>query len=732
MKTFVLSILIMLVTVAEVSCGNNYYVYNLATDMIRETDVVFADGFRTRMTLEDYIGNDSLRLQVAEIHSQRPRFSWQIFSTKDNTYQRKYRILVSSSRELIDNDDGDVWDSGLVVDSSSVAVAYGGGALRPSTLYYWKVMIVDGKGRKSNFSEAKGFVTANELDDFTSVLPLEKFSQRPVRITIKGSSALIDYGKDAFAQLSLRLNSLLGRETVVVHFGEDLDTNGLVNQNPCGSVRYRKNTLNLKKGYSNYNIVFDPISSNTDPNVNNGAVPVLMPGYIGEVMPFRYVQIDNYKHRLTYSNVARNVVEYSFDNDAADFRCDDTLLNQIWELCKHTMRATSFAGIFVDGDRERITYEADTYINQLSYYAVSDQYSIARNSLERLMFHATWPTEWILQTPLIAYNDYLYTGDIAFLHKYYENLKMRTLWSLRNDKDHLLHSGRDIRESYLLSHIKTHSSYFRDIIDWPPSEQDRYVKKECNTAVNAFYYKSLSVFAEIAAALGNNYDASCFRKYAQETVDAINGNMLRPDSLYNDAIGTTHYSFHANMLPFALGVTNDTCRTAVFNYIKKCGMACSPYGAQFLLDAVFDANDPDYALSLLTDTSKRSWYQMIRRGCTMTTESWNDSIKDNQDWNHAWGAAPANIICRRLMGIEPTKPGFARVRIAPRTGRLGYAYIKHPTPRGTIVVEVSHDKQSRKRLVVEIPPNMTADIVLPDGRLKTVGSGRWNFVTNNP
>ena len=699
--------------------------------MIRETDVVFKGGFRTQMTLEEYVANDSLSLQVAEIHSRRPRFSWQIFSTKNNTYQQKYRILVASSKDLIDNNKGDVWDSGLVVDSSSVAVVYGGGALSPATLYYWKVMIVDDRGRKSDFSDAKGFVTAHELDDYTSVLPLEKHTKQPLSITLQGTTAMIDFGKDAFSQMFLRLNSLTGQDTVVVHLGEDLDSLGLVNQKPLGNVRYRKFTVALDKGYSKYQLIVEPIASNTDPNVNNGAVPVLMPGYIGEVMPFRYAQIDNYEQRLVYSNITRDEVTYPFDDDAADFRCDDTLLNQIWELCKYSMKATSFAGTFVDGDRERITYEADTYINQLSYYAVSDQYSIARNSLERLIYHSTWPTEWILQMALIAYNDYLYTGDIAFLQKYYEDLKMRTMWNLRNANDHLLHSGGGITDTYLLSHINTHTSSIRDIVDWPPSELNGYQLKECNTAVNAFYYKGLEAFAEIAAALDNNYDASCFRKYAQEARNAFNTILLRPDSLYNDGIGADHASLHGNMLTLAMGITADTCRSAALNFIKKQGMACSPYGAQFLLDAVFEVNDPDYALKLMTDTTLRSWYEMMRDGSTITTESWSHKIKKNQDWNHAWGAAPANIISRRLMGIVPTKPGFARVRIAPQTGRLGYAYIKQPTPRGIITVEIKSNGASKKRFIVEIPPNMTADIVLPDGNTNTVGSGRWDYVLKN-
>ena len=71
----------------------------------------------------------------------------------------------------------------------------------------------------------------------------------------------------------------------------------------------------------------------------------------------------------------------------------------------------SFAGIYVDGDRERIPYEADALINQLCHYGVDREYSMARRSHEYLLNRPTWPTEWILQSVLIAWYDYMYTGD---------------------------------------------------------------------------------------------------------------------------------------------------------------------------------------------------------------------------------------------------------------------------------------------------------------------------------
>ena len=43
-----------------------------------------------------------------------PRFSWQMSSDKKNVRQKAYRILVASSPELLEQDKGDLWDSGRV------------------------------------------------------------------------------------------------------------------------------------------------------------------------------------------------------------------------------------------------------------------------------------------------------------------------------------------------------------------------------------------------------------------------------------------------------------------------------------------------------------------------------------------------------------------------------------------------------------------------------------------
>jgi hypothetical protein len=61
--------------------------------------------------------------------------------------------------------------------------------------------------------------------------------------------------------------------------------------------------------------------------------------------------------------------------------------------------------------------------------------------------------------------------------------------------------------------------------------------------------------------------------------------------------------------------------------------------------------------------------------------------KPNQDWNHAWGAAPANILPRMVLGVQPLEPGYMKVLIAPRTGGLTWARGMVPTVRAAVAVD---------------------------------------------
>ena len=72
------------------------------------------------------------------IDNTTPHFSWKLRSAQPAA-QVAYEILVASRRELLKPGQADLWDSGEVTSDASVMVPYGGKALLPRQLCYWKV-----------------------------------------------------------------------------------------------------------------------------------------------------------------------------------------------------------------------------------------------------------------------------------------------------------------------------------------------------------------------------------------------------------------------------------------------------------------------------------------------------------------------------------------------------------------------------------------------------------------
>ncbi len=76
-----------------------------------------------------------------------PRLSWELKSEKKSVLQESYRILVATSLEKLNSDEGDLWDSKQVNSDVSVFVPYAGKALESRTECYWKVSVITNKGK---------------------------------------------------------------------------------------------------------------------------------------------------------------------------------------------------------------------------------------------------------------------------------------------------------------------------------------------------------------------------------------------------------------------------------------------------------------------------------------------------------------------------------------------------------------------------------------------------------
>ncbi len=668
----------------------------LRTDLMEHTDVDYGGGRR------------------ALIRSSKPQLCWQVPSIGDSTVQSGYRIVLKG-------DGGLLWDSGWTDGSSSVAAEYAGEALEAGREYSWAVQLrlksASGREVTTRLSDYKRFKTDSALCDYsTAAYPIVAQLQQ----CGAAQGGVYDFKKDAFGKLRLTLDSPKA-DTVKVIIGERLKE-GRIEQPPrISSVVYDEILLPVEAGRRTYTVEAGRNARNTGPS----AVP--LPDYVGVVAPFRYCTIEG---EATPVKVERLSYSYPFDEGAASFECSNDTLNAIWDLCRYSVKACSFAGIWVDGNRERIPYEYDALISQLCHYGSDAEYSLDRRTLEWLLEKPTWPTEWILYAVEIAWNDYLWTGDKRALEQNYDLLKARAMNPLRSGA--LLTTTRGQSGEFLSSINRTEP--LKDIVDWPHSsilglaqgeggEDDKFEYTDFNAVVNALYYRTLVRLKDIAFALGKEGESRQFAAQADETRSAYMETFFDADKgIFRDGPGSAHSALHSNMTPLVCGLVPQENIGTVADFVVSRGLRCSIFGAHNLLQALYAARRGDEALSLMSATGIRSWYNGLRMGSTITLEAWDDSFKPNQDWNHIAGAAPGNAIPFGLMGVTPLEPGFARVRIAPQIGSLQWAKATVPTIRGAVKVAV--DKES---IEVSIPANMVAEVHLGGGRTATVGSGTHRF-----
>ncbi|MBV5283534.1 MAG: hypothetical protein JZU53_14025 [Paludibacter sp.] len=685
--------------------------------------------------------------ELSVITEKNPEFGWIVNSDKPGDSQKAYQILVASSAELLQNNMGDMWNSGKVKTAQSINVGYAGKALSANKIYYWKVKTYNKKSGENTWSLPQQFNTG-EFDRTTkwpgesrwllidngngqkswaleNRHPVVYHLVKPVRKTIRDNGAqFFDFGRSAFATVEINLtwtpkDTAQKELTLKINIGEK-GVGDSIDQKPGGGVIFRTFPMTIKSGTANYTLQiprFVPKFPHSQP----------MPPQMPEIIPFRFCEVLSGTEKVTVNDITHKAL-YILDNEkASGFKSSNSDLNAIYELCKYSTVANTFNGDYANSERERMMYEADCYIQQMGHYAVDREFAIARYSLENLLYHATWPSEWISHSVFMAWADYLYTGNTDVITRYYDDIKAKTMTALQSEKSLIsTQTGKQTKE--FLKSIHYNGATLRDIVDWPNAsymstvaggESDGYDFRDYNTVVNAFYYQSMVYMAKMSDAIGKKNDARLFSAKVDSVKSAFNKNFFNSETgIYVDGIGSKHSSLHANMYPLCFGLVPTENQKSVINFIKSKRMACGVYSSNYLLEAMFDYNQTDYAMSLLTDDSDRSWLNMIRVGATMTTEAWDNKYKLNNGWSHAWSASPAHIIPRKIMGIEPAEPGFGKINIRPRPGNLTEAKAKVSTIRGDIDVGFKQEIGKSFELNITIPANTTANVYMPTSSKK--------------
>ena len=411
-------------------------------------------------------------------------------------------------------------------------------------------------------------------------------------------------------------------------------------------------------------------------------------GRFGTVMPFRWLEVVKAPFPVTEGNVRQVPIYYPYDMSESSFDCDSKELVRVYDFCKHSIRATTYMGKFIDGDRERLPYEADSYITQLGTYAITSDQTLVRAMADYFATHTTWPTEWKQFFIRIVYEDWMHSGNTDIIRKHYSLMRDVKSWrSLRRSDGLLVTSGDTMTDSL--------DGKIRDIVDWAMCYRDGFVFTPVNAVVNALHYRNLKEMSEMACAIGKIEESAMFEKEAALTFESYQRIFF--DSVagrYRDGIGTDHATVQGNAMALACGVVPPENIASVARYIAKKGFSCSTYMAQFVLESLFSAGRVDDAFRLMTSSEHRSWLGMMAKGATVTMEFWDLTLEEPAripDMNHSWSTAPLNMISRWVMGVKPLKPGFEEISIRPNLGPLKCISGTVPTPKGPIRLKMAKD-----------------------------------------
>ena len=82
----------------------------------------------------------------------KPSLSWIVNDSRRGAVQTAYQVLIAGSKENLQQEQGDMWDSGKIESDQSIHVPYSGKALESGKRYFWKVRTWDSEGQTSPYS----------------------------------------------------------------------------------------------------------------------------------------------------------------------------------------------------------------------------------------------------------------------------------------------------------------------------------------------------------------------------------------------------------------------------------------------------------------------------------------------------------------------------------------------------------------------------------------------------
>jgi len=457
---------------------------------------------------------------------------------------------------------------------------------------------------------------------------LEVYSISPAQVKRIDNGWFYDFGKEITGGLSI---SVIGKsgQRLGIRCGEECTPDGRVRYEMRCNCNYEERWI-LDEGESSINQY--------------------------DYKAFRYAEIlseDGSDFEVTKMECF--VRHYPFPSSACNIQTSDEVLQQVFDLCKETVKYGS-QEVFVDcPTREKGQYAGDALITGSSHMWLTGDPSLLRKAIDNMAqslcladgMLAVAPcsfyqeiADYSLQFPLIVWRYYCYTLDTSFLRD-----------MLAPCESIIEFFARYRRFDGMLEKVDGKWN----LVDWPDNLRDGYdfpltepIGGGCHNVINAFYVGAVKTVEQIKETLKLPHE------HESDTLTAVFNKCFYKTNpgFYTDSESSDHASLHSNCIPVFYGLHPPGSEESLGRLLREKGMSCGVYMAFFYLKALSSLGFYDAVYSLITSDSEHSWYNMIREGATTCFEAWGKAQKWNTSLCHPWAGAPIPVLIEDLIGLS--------------------------------------------------------------------------------
>jgi hypothetical protein len=406
------------------------------------------------------------------------------------------------------------------------------------------------------------------------------------------------------------------------------------------------------------------------------------------------------------------------------FQCSDALLNDIWEISRHTTRVC-MEDTFVDCPTyEQVFWVGDSRNESLvAYYAFGAEPLVRRclrlvpDSREQTPFYASQvPSGWNNVIPnwtflwvLACREHYERTGDLDFVREMVPQVRF-TL-------------DRYIEQRNAAG-LLAMSAW--NLLDLAPLDQpnDGVVAHQ-----NCFLVAALQAAADLADLAGAD-GADRYRHAAGDLAGAINAELWSEerdayiDAIHLDGRRSDIFSVPTQVIAYLTGVATGERARRVEQLLLDPPADFVPIGSPFVSFFHYEALVQLGRVEAMLDDMRRNYGAMLAYGATTCWEMYpNYSVLRanptflTRSHCHAWSAGPLYFLSAYVLGVRPLGPGWTRVLVEPSPAGLRWANGSVPLPGdGRIDVSWTIEPENKMmQLTVTAPSSVEIDARLPAG-----------------